>query len=178
MASHAPIQLISHRPGAVGLRLGLGPGLRPLRALQQLQGLLDQHSFWAQGRSTTELALMLKASAAAVSLWQGDRLVGFGRACSDGRFRAVLWDVVVATGHQGQGLGRQIVAALLAHPRLCRVERIYLMTSNSAGFYHQLGFSTVTSQHLMLRQSKSQPSDQAPQQQDAHAHCHDKVPET
>jgi len=157
MASPAPIQLIRHRPGAVALRLGLGPGWQPSRALQQLQRLLDEHSFWAQGRSTRDLAEMLRASAAAVSLWQGHHLVGFGRACSDGRFRAVLWDVVVSTGHQGQGLGRQIVSALLAHPRLRGVERVYLMTSNSAGFYHQLGFNTVTAQHLMLRQLGQQP---------------------
>ncbi|MBM5808288.1 MAG: GNAT family N-acetyltransferase [Cyanobacteria bacterium M_surface_9_m1_291] len=151
MHSSARVQLIRHGPGARGLRLGLGPGLRPARALKQLQQLLNDHSFWAQGRSLRALGQMLRGSAAAVSLWQGGQLVGFCRASSDGLFRAVVWDVVVAPELQGQGLGRQLVEALLAQPLLRRVERVYLMTSNSAGFYRQLGFEAVGSQQLMLR---------------------------
>jgi len=155
MQSVAPIQLIRHRSGAPGLRLGLGPDLRPVGALDQLQRLLERNSFWARGRSHTALRAMLRGSAAAVSVWQGRQLVGFGRASSDGLFRAVLWDVVVDEEHQGRGLGRRIVATLLEHPRLRRVERVYLMTSNSAGFYQQLGFETVSSQQLMLKQQTS-----------------------
>jgi len=151
MHSSARIQLIRHGPSAPALRLGLGPGMRPARALAQLQRLLDDHSFWAQGRSLRDLSRMLRGSAAAVSLWQEGRLMGFCRASSDGLFRAVLWDVVVAPELQGQGLGRRLVEALLTQPQLQRVERVYLMTSNSAGFYRQLGFEAVGSQQLMLR---------------------------
>ena len=82
----------------------------------------------------------------------GPHLVGFGRATSDGVFRAVLWDVVVAGDHQGRGLDRRrIVEALLQEPSLQGVERTDLMTTNRAGFYAQLGFTTVESQRLMLR---------------------------
>jgi len=56
---------------------------------------------------------MLAGSQAVVSAWEHSQLVGFGRANSDGVFRAVLWDVVVAGSHQGQGLGRRLVRALL-----------------------------------------------------------------
>jgi N-acetylglutamate synthase-like GNAT family acetyltransferase len=86
-----------------------------------------------------------------VSLWRGRRLVGFGRASSDGVFRAVLWDVVIPEDLQGQGLGRQLVEALLNTPQLQGVERVYLMTTNSAGFYEQLGFQRVEGQQLLLR---------------------------
>ena len=78
-------------------------------------------------------------------------MVGFGRASSDGIYRAVLWDVVVAGDLQGRGLGRRVVEALLASPKLRKVERVYLMTTNSNGFYEQMGFDTVTSQHLLIR---------------------------
>jgi N-acetylglutamate synthase-like GNAT family acetyltransferase len=93
---------------------------------------------------------MLAGSQAVVSAWQGSRLVGFGRATSDGVFRAVLWDVVVAGEHQGRGLGRRLVEALLEEPSLQGVERVYLMTTNSSGFYQQLGFVEVKDQQLML----------------------------
>ena len=142
--SSAPIQLIRHRSGAWRLRRTPGH-------LRQLQGLLDEHSFWASGRSQRELSRMLAGSQAAVSAWKGSRLVGFGRATSDGVFRAALWDVVVASDHQGQGLGRCLVEALLQAPALVTVERVYLMTTNGAGFYEQLGFTTVENQRLMLR---------------------------
>jgi len=140
----AAIEVVSHR--ARGLRLRWLPG-----QLKQLQLLLDGHSFWAGGRSTRQLRRMLAGSQAVVSAWSGARLVGFGRASSDGVFRAVLWDVVVAEDQQGQGLGRRIVEALITSPTLERVERVYLMTTNSSGFYRQLGFQQVRSQQLMLR---------------------------
>jgi len=129
--------------------LGMGPGMRPTRGLRKLQRLLDQHAFWAQGSTLPELRRMLAGSAAVVSLWRGKRLVGFGRASSDGVFRAVLWDVVIPEDLQGQGLGRQLVQALLANPRLRGVERSYLMTTNGTGFYRQLGFEDVSTQCLM-----------------------------
>lgn len=149
MQSAAQYSLISHRPGAPGFLLGLGPGLRPARAVQQLQRLLDDNSFWARGRSVDALRSMIRSSAAAVSAWHDQELVGFGRASSDGLFRAVLWDVVVSDHHQGQGLGRTIVQSLLEHPKLSQVERIYLMTSNSADFYRKLGFTENLHQTLM-----------------------------
>lgn len=148
----AEIRLLQHAPGAPGLRwFGLGPGLWPTRGLWKLQRLLDQHAFWAQGRSRRDLRRMLRGSTAVVSLWRGKRLVGFGRASSDGVFRAVLWDVVIPEDLQGQGLGRQLVEALLSSPALRKAERTYLMTTNSAGFYEQLGFSRVEGQQLLRR---------------------------
>jgi N-acetylglutamate synthase-like GNAT family acetyltransferase len=148
----ARIHLVEHAPGAPGLRLfGLGPNLRPTRGLLKLRRLLDKHAFWAQGRSRQQLREMLKGSQVIVSLWRGKRMVGFGRANSDGIYRAVLWDVVVAGDLQGRGLGRRVVEALLASPKLREVERVYLMTTNSNGFYEQMGFSIVSSQHLLIR---------------------------
>ena len=142
----APLRIVRHRPGAPGLRLlGLG----------QLQRLLDQHSFWAQGRERSQLGRMLSGSQAVVSAWRERQLVGFGRATSDGVSRAVLWDVVVANDHQGQGVGRRIVAALLKSPGLAGVERVYLMTSNGSGFYQQLGFQRSETQELLLWQAIS-----------------------
>jgi N-acetylglutamate synthase-like GNAT family acetyltransferase len=62
----------------------------------------------------------------------------------------VLWDVVVARDVEGQGLGRQLVEGLLASPSVAGAERVYLMTTNSVGFYERLGFRLVGSQKLMM----------------------------
>jgi N-acetylglutamate synthase-like GNAT family acetyltransferase len=61
--------------------------------------------------------------------------------------------VVVDRAYQGRGLGRQIVEGLLKRPCLRRVERVYLMTTNSSGFYQQLGFDQIESQLLMMKQT-------------------------
>ena len=85
-----------------------------------------------------------------VSLWRGKRLVGFGRATSDGFSRAVLWDIVVAGDLQGHGLGRRVIQELLHSSPVVGVERVYLMTTKSAGFYRQLGFQDANPQQLMV----------------------------
>lgn len=134
------IQLVRH--GRLPLQLLLG--------INQVRRLFDAHSFWAQGRSRRALVRMLLGSCSVVGAWQGGRLVGIGRATSDGVFRAVLWDVVVAEEHQGQGLGRRIVQALLASPAVAASERVYLMTTNSSGFYERLGFTAHHGQQLLV----------------------------
>jgi ribosomal protein S18 acetylase RimI-like enzyme len=136
----AAIQLVHH--GRLPLRL--------LLAISQVRKLFDNHSFWAQGRSLRDLVRMLLGSCSVVSAWEGSRLVGIGRATSDGVFRAVLWDVVVAEGHQGRGLGRRIVEALMASPPVAASERVYLMTTSSSGFYERLGFSGEHGQELLV----------------------------
>ena len=146
-----PIQLVRHAPGAPGLRwLGLGPRCCPSRALLKLQRLFDRHATWARGRSFNQLRRLLAGSDAVVSLWRGKRLVAFGRATSDGFSRAVLWDIVVAGDLQGHGLGRRVIEELLHTPPVVGVERVYLMTTNSAGFYRQLGFQDADPQQLMV----------------------------
>ncbi len=148
----ARIRLVEHAPGAPGLRwLGMGPGLRPSRGLIKLRRLFQKHAFWAENRTTSDLKKMLAGSTVVVSLWRGKRIVGFGRAHSDGIHRAVLWDVVVAGDLQGRGLGRRVVEALLAAPAIRNAERVYLMTTNSAGFYKQLGFDDASPQQVLIR---------------------------
>lgn len=137
------IRLIRHTRMALRLR----------RQLDDLRDLLDGNSFWAQGRSLNDLSRMLSGSQAVVSAWDKDVLVGFGRASSDGVFRAVLWDLVVATDHQGQGIGRRLVEGLLSCPSVAKAERVYLMTTNSGGFYRRLGFETSEGQELLVRRT-------------------------
>ena len=145
-------RLVEHASGAPGLRwFGMGPDLKPTHGLLKLQRLFDKHAFWAQQRNQRQLKRMLAGSTVVVSLWRGKRLVGFGRATSDGIHRAVLWDVVVAGDLQGRGLGRRGAEALLSTRSSRGAERIYLMTTNSAGFYEQLGFEAAQPQKLLIR---------------------------
>jgi ribosomal protein S18 acetylase RimI-like enzyme len=108
--------------------------------LQQLQALFDAHAFWAKGRSITDLQIMLEHSEPTISMWDESKLIGFARATSDGIYRAMIWDVVIDETYRGLGLGRKLVDTLIHHPKLARVERVYLTTSHQQNFYERLGF--------------------------------------
>jgi N-acetylglutamate synthase-like GNAT family acetyltransferase len=108
--------------------------------LTALQNLFNLSAFWAQGRSQEDLEIAIANSNPVMTVWEGDRLIGFSRATTDCVYRGTIWDVVVHPDYQGNGLGSTLVQTLLAHPRLCRVERVYLMTTYQQKFYQQIGF--------------------------------------
>tara|TARA_Y100001968_G_scaffold162613_1_gene148730 strand:+ start:274 stop:738 length:465 start_codon:yes stop_codon:yes gene_type:complete len=145
------ISLVKHAPTAPGLRLlGIGPRLKPTNGLLKLQSFLNENAFWAKGRNKQQLCQMLFNSTVVVSLWHRNQLIGFGRATSDHVFRAVLWDVVVASDRQGLGFGKLIIEAILTNKKIKSVERIYLLTTNSSEFYKQFGFTLNNKQSLLI----------------------------
>jgi len=145
------ISLVKHAPTAPGLRLlGMGPRLTPTNGLEKLQSFLHKNTFWARNRNKKQICKMLYHSAVVVSLWHNNQLIGFGRATSDIVFRAVLWDVIIAPDQQGLGFGKLIIEAILTNKKIKSVERIYLMTTNSAEFYKQLGFKINKKQSLLI----------------------------
>lgn len=67
------------------------------------------------------------------------RIVGFGRALSDGVFNAAIYDVVVHQEFQKQGIARRIVEYLLG--QLSNVSCIHLIsTTGNEVFYRKMGF--------------------------------------
>jgi N-acetylglutamate synthase-like GNAT family acetyltransferase len=77
-------------------------------------------------------------------------MIGFARATSDGIYRATIWDVVIHPDYQGGGLGRKLVQTVLSHPLMCRVERVYLMTTHQQKFYERIGFEYNASTTMVL----------------------------
>jgi N-acetylglutamate synthase-like GNAT family acetyltransferase len=121
--------------------------------LGDLQALLNTTAFWAQGRNLEDLEIAIANSNPVVVVWDGDVLIGFARAISDGVYRATIWDVVVAQDYQGAGIGRKLVETVLSHPLLQRVERVYLMTTQQQKFYERIGFVENQSTTLVLENS-------------------------
>ena len=145
------ISIINHFPKAIGLVLfGLGPKLTPCSGIKQLKELFEQNSFWATNRSSRQIKSMLWKSDVVISLWDEQKMIGFGRATTDGVFRSVLWDIVINKEEQGKGLGRLIVDRLIDCPNIGNTEKIYLMTTNEVEFYTQIGFKQIKHQNLML----------------------------
>ena len=148
------IILIKHFKGAPGLRFfGIGPYFLPCNGLYKLKVLLDKNTSWAKNRKIKDLKNCLANSDVIISLWSNNKILGFGRALSDGIYRSVLWDIVIDHNHQGKGYGKLIVNSLLEAKRIKHSDKIYLMTSNQKDFYCQIGFSEVFSQNLLIKKT-------------------------
>jgi ribosomal protein S18 acetylase RimI-like enzyme len=78
-----------------------------------------------------------EASHTTVFAFSGGKMVGFGRAISDGIYQAALYDVAVVPECQGKGIGAQIVKALLFRVPTCNV--ILYASPGKEGFYETLG---------------------------------------
>ncbi len=119
--------------------------------LHQLQALFSQTAFWAREREIEDLTIAIANSNPVVSVWEGERMIGFARATSDGIYRATIWDVIIHRDYQGTGLGRKLVETVLSHPLLCHVERVYLMTTYQQKFYERIGFQANQSTTMVLQ---------------------------
>ncbi len=119
-------------------------------ALAQLIDLFQQAAFWASDRTAEDMAIAIAHSHPVVVVWDGDRLIGFARATSDGVYRATIWDVVIHPDYRGVGLGRRLVETVLGHPHLTRVERVYLMTTHQQKFYERIGFQENPTTTMVL----------------------------
>ena len=118
--------------------------------LLQLRELFNLTAFWAIDRRLEDLKTAIDYSDPVVTVWNEPQLIGFARATSDGIYRATIWDVIVHPDYQGAGLGRKLVETVLAHPRINRVERVYLMTTNQQQFYQRIGFQNNAMTTMVL----------------------------
>ena len=97
-------------------------------------------AYWATDRDA-DLTERAFAHSLAVGLRTPDgATVGFGRAVTDYSFRAHLADIMVLPAARGRGLGKALVAAMLAHPELATVQKWTLTTADAHGLYLPFGF--------------------------------------
>ncbi|QSV67941.1 MAG: GNAT family N-acetyltransferase [Aphanizomenon flos-aquae DEX188] len=119
--------------------------------LYQLQELFNLAAFWAKERSIKDWGTAIANSEPVVSIWDRELLIGFARATSDGIYRATIWDVAIHPDYQGKGLGSKLVETVLSHPRMQRVERVYLMTTHQQEFYEKIGFQVNNTTTMVLQ---------------------------
>jgi ribosomal protein S18 acetylase RimI-like enzyme len=95
---------------------------------------------WASTMPRDHLVRAMQHSVCVGAL-DGDTLVGFGRAITD-HVTFVYWtDIVVDASRRGAGIGKGLVATLLAHPALAVSRRTALLTRDAQGLYAQYGFT-------------------------------------
>ena len=86
---------------------------RQRRITPQALLVLYERAGRAQPAADINLGKLLDAGPA-VGAWDGERLIGFARALSDGQLVAYIEEVVIDPQYREQGLGQVLVGALLA----------------------------------------------------------------
>lgn len=120
---------------------------------EQLQSLFRQTD-WAGNRSIEGIQAMLKGTAIALGAWEDDRLIGFARTITDGRYRGLIDDVVVEKSRRGQGIGTELMQRLLKRLTEIGIEEIFLRCGRGeVAFYHRHGFKTTQGIVMDLEQS-------------------------
>lgn len=67
-----------------------------------------------------------------------DKLIGFGRAISDGAYQAAIYDIAVHPEYQGKKVGATIVNSIIERIPQCNV--ILYAAPGKEGFYEKLNF--------------------------------------
>jgi len=77
-----------------------------------------------------------------VFVYHADRLIGFGRAISDGVYQAAIYDCAVRPEFQWKGIGKAIMTTILS--RISHCNAILYATPGKEGFYRTHGFRKMT----------------------------------
>lgn len=111
---------------------------------------LSEESYWAKG-ITRELVARSIEHSLCFGAFEGDVQVGFARVITDYATFAYLADVFVLESYRGRGVSKQIMAAIVAHPRLQGLRRWHLVTRDAHGLYEQFGFEALDApeRHMM-----------------------------
>lgn len=105
-----------------------------------IHAFLSGHSSWAKGIS---FALVSKSIEHSLCFggFLGDAQVAFARVVSDYSTFANLVDVFVLPGHRGNGHGKALMDAVIAHPELQGLRRFTLATGDAHALYARYGFT-------------------------------------
>jgi len=109
-----------------------------------------RQSYWSPGirREVIEAAI---ANSMVIGAFEtgSNRQVGFARVVTDHASFAWLCDVFVIESHQGRGIAKRMLQALLEHPKLTTLRRWCLATRDAHGLYAQLGFTPIDASRWM-----------------------------
>ena len=99
-------------------------------------------SYWAEGipRETVRRSI---ENSLCFGVYDNARQIGFARVISDFATYAYVADVFILEPYRERGLGKELMASIMAHPDLQGLRRWSLGTRDAQGLYAQFGFKPV-----------------------------------
>ncbi|WP_345186370.1 GNAT family N-acetyltransferase [Microbacterium panaciterrae] len=104
---------------------------------------LSDLSYWARGRARAVQDAAMNGSRNYGVYDDIGTQVGYARVVTDGATFAWLCDVFVDPDHRGEGVGKLLVAGVVADLEPLHLERTVLATGDAHGLYTQFGFAVI-----------------------------------
>ncbi len=121
--------------------------------LDQLATLFNSVGWERRTVDRNRLAQLVRGSLYVVSAWEGDRLVGFARAISDGAFNAYISTVAVLPEYQRRGIGRELIRRLIADRD--GIQFVLHANERAYPFYLHLDLGFESFENVLARHRKS-----------------------
>ncbi len=99
-------------------------------------------SYWAEGIPRETVVRSIENSLC-FGVYDNARQIGFARVISDFATYAYVADVFILEPYRERGLGKELMASIMAHPDLQGLRRWSLGTRDAQGLYAQFGFKPV-----------------------------------
>jgi N-acetylglutamate synthase-like GNAT family acetyltransferase len=99
-------------------------------------------SYWAEGIPRETVTRSIENSLC-FGVYDNARQIGFARVISDFATYAYVADVFILEPYRERGLGKELMASIMAHPDLQGLRRWSLGTRDAHGLYAQFGFKPV-----------------------------------
>jgi N-acetylglutamate synthase-like GNAT family acetyltransferase len=106
-------------------------------------------SYWAAGVPRATVVRSIENSLC-FGVYDGANQVGFARIISDFATFAYIADVFVLEPYRDRGLGKELMASIMAHPDLQGLRRWSLATRDAHGLYAQYGFTALENSSRMM----------------------------
>jgi GNAT superfamily N-acetyltransferase len=107
----------------------------------ELRALYDDYPAWSD-RSVEEVAQLIKNTDEVIGIRDTgtDTLLASARVLTDYHQYSMIYEVIVAESRRGEGLGRQVVDAVVTHPELQDVILTLRCREGLVPFYDRCGF--------------------------------------
>jgi N-acetylglutamate synthase-like GNAT family acetyltransferase len=106
-------------------------------------------SYWAAGVPRATVSRSIENSLC-FGVYDGADQVGFARIVSDFATFAYIADVFILEPYRDRGLGKELMASIMAHPDLQGLRRWSLATRDAHGLYAQYGFTALENPSRMM----------------------------
>lgn len=120
--------------------------------LDQLAALFNAVGWQRRTADRARLAQLVSGSLWVVSAWDGDGLVGFARAISDGAFNAYISTVAVLPAYQKRGIGRELVQRLMEDRD--GIQFVLHANERAYPFYLHIGLDFQPFDNVLMRPRK------------------------
>lgn len=122
---------------------------RQLLDLDMIHDFLSTKAYWSLKIPKEKVIRSIEHSLC-FGVYKDNQQVGFARVISDYSTIAYLGDVFILDSHRGQGLSKQLMEAIMNHPKLQGLRRWILLTGDAHDLYKKFGWKELADSNVWM----------------------------